>query len=65
MKRKLRLLKFEKYFDFQKMDKNKCPKMEYPKGPYWPKFLVTIMKIYRHKVNQTIIFCYCIFLIKT
>jgi hypothetical protein len=34
MKRKLRLLKFEKYFDFQKMDKNKCPKMAYQKRPY-------------------------------
>jgi hypothetical protein len=34
MKRKLKLLKIEKYFDFQKMDKNKCPKMAYQKRPY-------------------------------
>jgi hypothetical protein len=26
--------KNEKYFDFGKMDKNKCPKIEYPKCPY-------------------------------
>jgi hypothetical protein len=25
--------KNEKYFDFSKMDKNKCPKMGCPKGP--------------------------------
>jgi hypothetical protein len=27
-------LKNEKYFDFSKMDKNKCPKMGCQKGPY-------------------------------
>jgi hypothetical protein len=34
MKGRDRLLKNEKYFDFPKMDKNKCPKMECPKCPY-------------------------------
>jgi hypothetical protein len=34
MKRKTQVLKNEKYFDFSKMDKNKCPKMECPKSPY-------------------------------
>jgi len=29
-----RLLKNEKFFDFRKMDKNKCPKMGNPKCPY-------------------------------
>jgi hypothetical protein len=28
MKRKIVVSKNEKYFDFSKMDKNKCPKME-------------------------------------
>jgi hypothetical protein len=27
------ILKNEKYFDFSKMDKNKCPKMACPKSP--------------------------------
>jgi hypothetical protein len=34
MKRKWVVLKNEKYFDFPKMDKNKCPKSEYGKSPY-------------------------------
>jgi hypothetical protein len=33
MKRKFHDSKNEKYFDFSKMDKNKCPKMESQKGP--------------------------------
>jgi hypothetical protein len=31
---KRQVFKNEKYFDFLKMDKNKCPKMGYPKPPY-------------------------------
>jgi hypothetical protein len=34
MKRKLNDLKNEKYFDFLKMDKNKCPKMGCQNSPY-------------------------------
>jgi len=34
VKKKLNDLKNEKYFDFSKMDKNKCPKMESQKSPY-------------------------------
>jgi len=34
MKRKLNDSKNEKYFDFSKMDKNKCPKMPCQKSPY-------------------------------
>jgi len=34
MKRKLNDSKNEKYFDFSKMDKNKCPKMACRKSPY-------------------------------
>jgi len=34
MKRKMEISKNEKYFDFPKMDKNKCPKMEYQKHSY-------------------------------
>jgi hypothetical protein len=34
MKRKYMISKNEKYFDFGKMDKNKCPKMGCPKSPY-------------------------------
>jgi hypothetical protein len=34
MKGKLKVLKNEKYFDFSKMDKNKCPKMTCQKTPY-------------------------------
>jgi hypothetical protein len=29
-----RLLKNEKYFDFRKMDKNKCPFLDIPKHSY-------------------------------
>jgi hypothetical protein len=34
MKRKKQVLENEKYFDFPKMDKNKCPKIVCRKGPY-------------------------------
>jgi hypothetical protein len=34
MKGNLMFSKKEKYFDFSKMDKNKCPKMGWPKSPY-------------------------------
>jgi hypothetical protein len=34
MKGFLVFLKNEKYFGFFKMDKNKCPKMGWPKSPY-------------------------------
>jgi hypothetical protein len=33
MKGFYKFLKMEKYFDFFKMDKNKCPKMGCPKSP--------------------------------
>jgi len=33
VKRKCLISKIEKYFDFSKMDKNKCPKMGCQKGP--------------------------------
>jgi hypothetical protein len=34
MKRKLNVSKNAKYFDFSKMDKDKCPKMDCRKCPY-------------------------------
>jgi len=34
VKRKLNDLKNAKYFDFSKMDKNKCPFLGFQKSPY-------------------------------